>query len=498
MARKLALYNPSREINADSDHLLTPIEALLMDFDKVSAFEIREAFEQNPDITKPNFKNFKHNAFKCDEGDDFIDRNAVGSPVTRYLREIGRFSFLTAEDQVEIARQIEIEEIKILRVMLQSPMALKFIVTLGDQIESGQHAAGRLLMHIHRRGAPVPLQEKVALFLGTTRSLKKLLGGATAAHQQLTSAGLKPEGRWRLEIKLNRQNDQIFDLLKNWRLEPCMIDEIENKICKDKMCIGPAGPKPQHLIEQLKIHRARIDTLLARLIKANLRLVISVARRYAGRGMSLIDLIQEGNIGLIRAANRYDYRRGTRFSTCASWWIRQAILRFIYNQSRTIRLPIHVRERYRRLQKTAQRIQERNNQQAPNEKLADLTGISRDEVDRILAIAGEPLSLDSPLNNRATCRLGESVEDGNAMDPFEATASRRLAEKTRQILAVLTPREEKILRMRFGIGEKTDHTLDEISRKFDVTRERIRQIEAQALQKLQRSKFSRDLKTFIE
>ena len=214
--------------------------------------------------------------------------------------------------------------------------------------------------------------------------------------------------------------------------------------------------------------------------------------------MFLIDLIQEGNIGLIRAANRYDYRRGTRFSTCASWWIRQAILRTIYNHSRTIRLPIHIRERYRKLQNTANLLQIGNKREVNIDELADRAGMPFKEADRILAIAGEPLSLDAPLNAEASCILADAVEDGHLADPFYSTVHRNMAEKTRKVLAVLTPREEKVLRLRFGIGEKRDHTLDEISRKFNLTRERIRQIEARAIQKLQRSKYSDNLRSFLE
>lgn len=493
MAWRLALYNPNREKNKEGDSMLNPIEALLTNFDTAFAVEIKEAFDQNPGVFEPNHQKIMQHA-----ADDFSARDAVSSPVARYLREIGSFPLLSAEDQVEIARQIESGEMEILRVILQSTVALNYIVNLGNQIESGQQAAGRILMHIHRRGEPVSPQDKVELFLETTRILNKLFRALNIDRKIMTAKGLKPEDKWRLEIKLNRQGDQIFDLLKNWRFEPCIIDDIEKQIHKQDACSGSDEQTARQLPARLKNHCARVDGLRAKLIKSNLRLVISIARRYAGRGMSLIDLIQEGNIGLIRAANRYEYRRGTRFSTCASWWIRQAILRTIYNKSRTIRLPIHIRERYRRLKKTAGRILAGENRNANSEELADQTGIPPEEVSRILAITGEPLSLDAPLNPERTCFLGEAVGNVNFMDPFDAAVSNNLAEKTRRILALLTPREEKILRMRFGIGEKTDHTLDEISQKFDVTRERIRQIQSRALQKLQRSKYSRDLKTFIE
>jgi RNA polymerase primary sigma factor len=284
----------------------------------------------------------------------------------------------------------------------------------------------------------------------------------------------------------------MFDLLKQWRLEPCVIDDIEKKIHEQQ------ASSDSLTSTRITLNRAKLDAHRSQLIKANLRLVVSIARRYTQRGLSLIDLIQEGNTGLIRAANRYDYRRGTRFSTCAVWWIRQAILRAIYNQARTIRLPIHIRERYRKIQKTANSMGFGYNANDKIEELADRSGMPFDEVDRILAIAGEPLSLDAPLNSQATSFLSDAVEASNLKDPFKHVVHRNLVEKTRKVLSVLTPREERILRMRFGIGEKADHTLDEISQEFDLTRERIRQIEARALQKLQRSKYSRNLRAFIE
>ena len=437
------------------------------------------------------------NLLKRDAVDVLPAREAVNNPFKRYLREISGFQLLTAEKEGKIARQIDIGEMKILRNILQSNIAREYIIDLGYQIESGQQAGGRILMHIHRLGPPISLQEKVDLFLKTSRLLKIRHLFAKSSREMLLFGGLKPEEKRRLQVKLNRHIDEIFNLLKNWRFEPCLIDDILGKIREQDTGSRSEDEARQRLLARVKIQRTRVNALRTELIKANLRLVVSLARRYAGRGMFLIDLIQEGNIGLIRAANRYDFRRGTRFSTCASWWIRQAILRTIYNHSRTIRLPIHIRERYRRLQKTASLIQIGNNGDANVEEIADRAGIPFGEVDRILALAGEPLSLDAPLNAEASCILGEAVEDGQLADPFSSTVHRNLAEKTRKVLSVLTPREEKVWRLRFGVGEKRDHTLDEISQKFRLTRERIRQIEARALQKLQHSKYSDHLRSFL-
>ncbi|MGD9054814.1 MAG: sigma-70 family RNA polymerase sigma factor [Desulfobacterales bacterium] len=420
----------------------------------------------------------------------------VTKPIASYFQNIGCFSRLSPEEEIALAKAIEQAELKVLRAMLTSEIAIEHLIGMGNQIQNSQRAPGKILKNIHKRGARLADKEKIDSFLKTTRKLAHLHAAAKANRIDLRNARLNPDQRQSLQGALGRRIEQMFDLLTKWRFEPCVIDEIEQKI--RKRTVLSDSRNHSRTLRQITLSRARVNAQHAKLIQANLRLVVSIARRYVQRGLSLVDLIQEGNTGLIRAANRYDYRRGTRFSTCAVWWIRQAILRAIYNQARTIRLPIHIRERYRKIQKTAKNLRIKKNGDDNIQELADRSGIPFDEVDRILAIAAEPLSLDAPLNSQATRFVGDAVEANNLKDPFTVVAGRNLAEQTRKVLSVLTPREEKILRMRFGIGEKTDHTLDEISQAFDLTRERIRQIEARALQKLQRSKYSRRLRAFIE
>jgi len=419
-------------------------------------------------------------------------------PVNSYFQRISRFDRLKPEEEIAIARKIESGENKILRALLQSPFAITPILDLGRRIKTGNSAASRILMHIHRRGEPVSSSDKIDSFLKTIRQLHKLNDVAKTAREKLAAAELEPGEKQRLEKKLNLQSDQMFNHLKAWRFEPRVMDAFEKEIRALETASKSGDPMLRRTLAKVAVSRNRVNVLRSELITANLRLVVSIAKRYKKRGVSLIDLIQEGNIGLIKAANRYEYRRRTRFSTCATWWIRQAILRAIYNNARTIRLPIHIREKYRKLQKAAYNIDDAQNGNGNVEKLAKRTGIPYDEVDQILAIAAEPFSLDAPMSSESAHQLGGAIEDRHLMDPFSVTASRNLENMTRKVLAVLTPREEKVLRMRFGIGEKTDNTLDEISRKFDLTRERIRQIEARALRKLQHSKYGRNLRSFID
>ncbi len=420
----------------------------------------------------------------------------ITKPMSRYFQNIGCYARLSTQDEITIAKAIEGAELDLLGAILESEIAVDHLIDYGSQIEKNQRAPSKILINVHKRGDRLDAKDKVNSFLKAIRKLDKLNVAAKKIRTAQLAAGLTPDQRQSLQATLNLQWHQMFEVLKVWRFESRVFDDIEKKI-SDRQD-SPDVQYDKQMLTRMANCRAKINTHRSKLINANLRLVVSIARRYAQRGMSLTDLIQEGNTGLIRAANRYEYRRGTRFSTCAVWWIRQAILRAIYNQARTIRLPIHIRERYRKIQKTANSMQFGNNGSNNIEELADRSGMDFDEVDRILAIAGEPLSLDAPLNSQATRFVGDAVEDRELKDPFTVVVNRNLAEKTRKVLSMLTPREEKILRMRYGIGEKTDHTLDEISREFDITRERIRQIEARALQKLQRSKHSRSLRAFIE
>jgi len=493
------------------------------------------------------------------------DFGTVTDPVKMYLREMGLVTLLNREGEVEIAKKIEAGEQYVLKSLLETTTGIDCILKLGEQIKNGELRPKHVLRDIDEGDTYIDEVVQLESFVQTINNITEIDQENKAFREKLFADELPSDEQRRIRRSIARRNAKIFELLKDWRLEGCVIDQIEEDIrnlngwydamnrlttlcaeainapikdlrgslknkttftrwvknyCslnKDEISVLynellKINKDMQHkewatksnsrilkrIISNVNEGRARAKTAKSELIKANLRLVVSIAKKYTNRGLQFLDLIQEGNIGLMKAVDKFEYRRGYKFSTYATWWIRQAITRAIADQARTIRIPVHMIETINKLIRTSRYLVQELGREPKPEEIAEKMEIPLDKVRKVLKIAREPISLETPIGEEEDSHLGDFIEDKKFVLPSDAAVNLNLAEQTRKVLATLTPREEKVLRMRFGIGEKADHTLEEVGQDFTVTRERIRQIEAKALRKLRHPTRSRKLKSFIE
>jgi len=497
-----------------------------------------------------------------DEEEDDIDLDlSAGAldksndPVRLYLREMGIVPLLTREGEVTIAKRIERGQIKTRKAISRSPIAIERLLKIGDDLGEGKASIRETVAFSEQ--AEISLEEdKAEEYLRWTLegigNIRQTYNSALKAWVALkkeqaiakpTAKGKKPKKLMRLTRQTARLRLEVAQEIKHLNLtEHSMqvmisairkvVEEIQKaerslKNAKDRLAKKPAAPQKKELtakaneakrliadIEEkyhlptVEIKRSyqtisvgEFETNKAKreLVEANLRLVVSIAKKYTNRGLQFLDLIQEGNIGLMKAVDKFEWRRGYKFSTYATWWIRQAITRAIADQARTIRIPVHMIETINKLIRTSRLLVQELGREPSSEEIAKRMDIPVSKVRKVLKIAQEPISLETPIGEEEDSHLGDFIEDKSILNPAESVTFSNLREITDEVLATLTPREEKVIKMRFGLGNTgSEHTLEEVGQHFAVTRERIRQIEAKALRKLRHPSRSRRLKAFLE